>query len=521
MYHKKNQKKETIRFGIRMRMTAGLLAVFLASGAFLYWMTDRQLEKSREDQIIRQMQSIRENTEIYVRQLLMLNDANNDEESFNSLAETVVQEMYSAAGRYELAVYSREGELLAGNDRKNHSGSQEKLAADLSEAVNGNSALTFIYSEEDGLEVWFSMPVIVAEKNIGIIRYYMDYTELWQQGEEMKKIIIRITAAIFISAFFLIFLLLNGIIKSIRHLARVSRQMSLDLEKDEVNMDLLKGLVSSVRRDEVGDLSREYGAMLNKVQQYIQRTKDDQDQILKLLNSRQKFYNSVTHELKTPLTTIQGYAQLIEESNGKDKELVEKGIGHILHESTRLHRMVVQLLKMADRTRQQKMEKIDAGSIVRSVSEAMEIKASRYGFHIFLKMQEGLFVRGREDQLRQVFINLIDNAVKYGEEGTEIRILGEHCPKGQIRFSVLNKGKQIGQEELKHIFEPFYRVDKEYSREQGSAGLGLAICKKIMEEHDGVLWAENRLEGQIAFSMLLPAWEGQSETGNIQKGEGL
>ena len=264
MYHKKSWEKRTIRFGIRMQMTAGLLAVFLVSGIFLYWMTDRQLTGSREEQIIRELQSVRENTEIYVRQLLILNDANNDQESFNNLAETIVQEMYGSSGRYELAAYSEDGELLAYNYRKNHSDDQEGGTAELQEAVNGNTAFTLVYSEEGTLEVWFAMPVIVAEKNVGIIRYCMDYTELWRQGEQMKEIIIRVAIAIFAAAFFLIFLLLNRIIKPIQRLTKVSRQMSQDLEQDEVNTELLAGLADSARRDEVGELSRDYRGSISR-----------------------------------------------------------------------------------------------------------------------------------------------------------------------------------------------------------------------------------------------------------------
>ena len=149
---------------------------------------------------------------------------------------------------------------------------------------------------------------------------------------------------------------------------------------------------------------------------------------------------------------------------------------------------------------------IDMGNLLRSVSEAMEIKANRYGAYIRLKLEQNLYVWGQEERLRQVFINLIDNAVKYGEEGTEIRISGGRR-KGHVLFSVSNKGQQMSQEELKHIFEPFYRADKEASREQGSAGLGLSICQKIMREHKGVIWAENRPEGRIGFFLLFPAFE--------------
>lgn len=521
MYHKNPQKKGTFRFGIRMQMTAGLLAVFLISGVFLYLITDRQLEKSREEQIIRELQAIRENTEIYVRQLLIMNDANNDEQSFKNLAETIVTEMYGTSGRYELSAYSQDGEILAYNYRKNRSEDDMGGAGELREALNGNTAFTLVYSEDGSLEVWFAMPVIVAERNVGIIRYCMDYTELWKQGEQMKGIIIRVSAVVFAAAFFLIFLLLNRILGPVQRLSRVSRQMSLDLEQDQVNTELLAGLAASARRDEVGELSRDYSVMLNKIGQYIQKMQEDRDQILKLLNSRQEFYNNVTHELKTPLTTIQGYAQLIEADQGRDGELVEKGVGHILHESTRLHRMVIQLLEMADRAKREEKKEIDMGALVRSVSEAMEIKANRYGDHIRLKLEPELKVCGQEERLRQVFINLIDNAVKYGEEGTEIRISGGYR-KGRLVFSVSNQGRegrQMSQEELKRIFDPFYRADKEYSREQGSAGLGLSICQKIMREHRGMIWAENRPGGRVGFFLLFPVAEAKKDEGGRKEDE--
>jgi len=488
-----------------MQMTAGLLAVFLVSGMFLYWMADRQIEKSQEEQITRELETIRENTEVYVRQLLILNGANNDKESFEALAESIVQEFYSS-GRYEMAVYSTEGELLADRFGKSN---EEKLkksgqTQDLEEALNGNTAFTMVYPDEDTLEVWFSMPVIVEGKNIGLLRYHMDYTEIWQQGKQMENTILRTAAVVFAAAFFLIFLLLNRMLRPIQRLSKVSRQMTRDLEQNQVNTDLLAGLADSRRKDEIGELSRDYSTMLYKTGEYIQKMEDDKDQILSLLNSRQEFYNNVTHELKTPLTTIQGYAQLMEADGGRDPKLSEKGISHILHESTRLHRMVIQLLEMADREKQEEPVPVDMGRLIRSVAEAMEIKANRYGNHIRLSLEPDLSVWGQEERLRQVFINLIDNAVKYGEAGTEIRICGCRKEKGQLLFSVTNKGKPMTEEELRHIFEPFYRADKEFSREQGSAGLGLPICRKIMREHKGIIWAENRPEEDVSFFLLFP-----------------
>ncbi len=179
--------------------------------------------------------------------------------------------------------------------------------------------------------------------------------------------------------------------------------------------------------------------------------------------------------------------------------------------STWRHQMVGLLLEMADRNAAVAFQKVDMNELICSVAESMEIKANRYGCHIRVTLEEGLLVLGVKERLRQVLINLLDNAVKYGETDSCIRVLGHRCSRG-ILFCVENRTvKELSPEELQQIFEPFYRADKEYSREQGSAGLGLSICRKIMEEHGGRIWAEKGTEGQACFVFCFLKWRNNDE----------
>ena len=508
--------KGGIWFGLRAQTLCGLLAIFALSALILSWMASRQLAANREEQIARELSVIRENTEVYVRQLLILNEANNDEESFRSLAEDIALEL-EGSGTELLAVCSRKGEMLAGSLQ---SGSSEGMSwehlwargRDLAEAVDGNAAFTLVYGEEGVLTVLFSMPVSVEGKTMGIIRSAMDYSALWQQGRQMERTILRAAAIVFLAAFFLIALFLNRALKPVGRLAKVSRQMTLDLRQEQINTELLADLADSGRRDEIGELSRDFSAMLSQTGRYISRVQEDRDHIRALMESRQEFYNNVTHELKTPLTTIQGYAQLIEADGGEDPELLTKGIGHILHESTRLHRMVLELLEMADKGMAEEPVSVDMNRLIRSVAEAMEIKANRYGCSIKLRLEENLRVSGVEERLRQIFINLLDNAVKYGETGERIRVMGQRRREG-VWFCVENKADRAFEAaELESVFEPFYRKDKEYSREQGSAGLGLSICRKIVTEHGGRIWAENAPDSRVRFCVFFPEKEDQDES---------
>ncbi len=312
------RKKEEIRFGIRAKMMTGLLLIFLVSGLILYWICAGLLEQNREIQISRELQTIRENTEIYVRQSLILNDANNDEKSFWTLAPEMAEELKST-GMDALAVYANDGTLLAGEVEGFEKLSREQ---DLLKALNGEAAFTMTYPKGEQLEVFFSMPVNVVGNMVGIIRCRLNYTTLWQQGQQMEENILKTAGLVFAAAFVLIAVFLNRILIPVGKLTKVSRQMTQELEKNRINTELLSGLTNSERKDEIGELFRNYSVMLHRTGQYIGKIQDDRDRISELLESRQEFYNNVTHELKTPLTTIQGYAQLLEADGGKDQELL-------------------------------------------------------------------------------------------------------------------------------------------------------------------------------------------------------
>ena len=152
------------------------------------------------------------------------------------------------------------------------------------------------------------------------------------------------------------------------------------------------------------------------------------------------------------------------------------------------------------------MEKrtVDLAQTGISVAQALDIKAKRYEMWIETQLPEPLPVWGVADRLRQVLINLVDNAIKYGESRTPILLKGTVI-KGYVVLAVRNRGKGLNPEEQERIFEPFYRVDKTYSREQGSSGLGLSICRKIMEEHEGKIYVRSSPGAHTVFYIRLKA----------------
>lgn len=486
-----------------------ILGLFLAGSGILYSGIHAKLWQSLEAQLIRELQGRQENTLIYIRQLLMLHGANNDEEGYQQIAEDIVSELRILGGQ-GLSVLDIKGQYLTGNRQIQ----EEQAGTDLSEAIQGNAAFTMTYPDADTMLVYFSMPVTIEDRTIGIIRYRMDTSRLYLQIKQNEHLVYQITAVVYALIFLLLAFFINRLLVPIGKLTEITRQVVRDLPKEQVDMQMLAQLADSGRRDEVGELSRNFSVMLETIGSQFKKMQADKEQIISLLGSRQEFYNNMTHELKTPLTTIQGYAQLLEADHGADEQLNRQGLRQILQESTRMHQMVLQLLEMSDKGIYMEMHPVELTSIAKSVAEALEIKAERYEMRIETDLPEPLWTSGVEERLRQVLVNLVDNAIKYGNSHSSILLSGSRR-KGYVWLFVRNYGKGLAPEEQSRIFEPFYRVDKTYSREQGSSGLGLSICKKIMEEHDGIIGVKSKPDVQTIFYIRLK--EGQEETHAISK----
>ena len=501
MFH----KKELYHFGLWRQMAAVLLAVFVAGGCLLYGGIQMQLYRNQEEQIAQNLQNIQETTEIYVRQLLMLNHANNDTKSYEAIAGDIVRELHvlSTSG---LSVLDPEGTYLDGTMQLLEQGPTE----DLTQAINGKAAFTMTYPSADTMLVYFSMPVRIEEKTIGIIRYQMDTSALYLQGKHTQYLVCQMAASVFVVIFLLLAFLMSRVLSPVQKLTRISGQVVQDLTTQQVNMKTFAQLADSRRQDEIGEWSRNFSVMLERISTQFQNMQEDKERIVRLLGSRQEFYNNMTHELKTPLTTIQGYAQLMEADQGADPGLTRQGLHQILQESTRMHQMVLQLLEMSDQSDYMEPYPVNLSQVSENVAQALRIKAKRYEMQIETDFTEDLWVQGIGERLRQVLVNLVDNAIKYGDSRTTISVRG-YKEGGDILLSVCNFGKGLCTEEQERIFEPFYRVDKNYSRERGSSGLGLSICKKIMEEQKGSIAVQSVPGQQTTFTIRLRALEEKYE----------
>jgi two-component system phosphate regulon sensor histidine kinase PhoR len=225
--------------------------------------------------------------------------------------------------------------------------------------------------------------------------------------------------------------------------------------------------------------------------------------IKRLENMRSQFVTNVTHELKTPLTSIKGFAETLKYV--EDKETREKFLNIINDEAERLSRLISDILTLSqiEQIRDSKDELIDVASIISQVvmlvknsAEVKDIKISTAGMGI-------VGLHGDADLLKQMIINLVDNAVKYSGEGSEV-VISTHMENSRAVISVSDNGAGIPKEHMDRLFERFYRVDAARSREQGGTGLGLAIVKHIALSFKGTVEVDSEIGHGSKFTVMLP-----------------
>jgi len=214
---------------------------------------------------------------------------------------------------------------------------------------------------------------------------------------------------------------------------------------------------------------------------------------------------NVSHELKTPLTSVQGFSQAILDGTAAGPEAVGRAARIIHDEAERMRRMVDELLDLArfDAGQvQMAREPVDLGPLLARCVERLAPQAEEAGDELSLSAQEGLLVTGDPDWLTQVFVNLLDNAIRH-TSGGRVEVVARRAD-GWIEVAVTDTGEGIPPDDLPRIFERFYRADKA-RRHKGGVGLGLPIAREVVRLHGGEITAESVVGLGSRFTVRLPA----------------
>lgn len=222
---------------------------------------------------------------------------------------------------------------------------------------------------------------------------------------------------------------------------------------------------------------------------------------------RRQFVGNVAHELKTPIFNIQGYIDTLLDGAIDDTEINRKFLNRANKSVTRMIHIVEdldQITKLEGGKIELDLEPVDIVEVILDLCEQLELKAKKRRVNLNVSQtQKGRYiVQADAEKIKQVLVNLIDNAIKYGKEEGEV-ILRTYDMDQNILIEIADDGSGIPQKHLNKIFDRFYRVDKSRDREKGGSGLGLSIVKHIIEAHNQVVNVRSTVGEGTTFSFTL------------------
>jgi len=224
-------------------------------------------------------------------------------------------------------------------------------------------------------------------------------------------------------------------------------------------------------------------------------------------NYRKEFMGNVSHELKTPLFTVQGYILTLLDGALKDKSVRKKYLKRASKGVDRLIYIVNDLdmiTKLETGDLHLYEEDFNIIEVVENVFELLEMKSQKREISLsFDKKYPPILVKADKERIQQVLTNLIVNSIKYGKQGGTTEVSLENLPSDKLLVRITDNGEGIDSEHLNRLFERFYRVDKSGSRQEGGSGLGLSIVKHIIEAHDEKIYVESDFGVGSEFSFTL------------------
>lgn len=227
---------------------------------------------------------------------------------------------------------------------------------------------------------------------------------------------------------------------------------------------------------------------------------------------RVDFVANASHELKTPLASVSGFIETLQGPARDDEEARERFLAIMAEQTNRMKRLISDLLSLSRielREHQPPKGTVDVRQLVKDVVDAVTPIAQRDGVAVSVALPDNLpKIRGDWDELHQVVLNLVDNAVKYGRTGKKVEITGElvsETEQTMVTLSVRDYGPGISRQHIPRLTERFYRIDAATSRERGGTGLGLAIVKHILNRHGGEMVVESDLGHGTKFTISLPS----------------
>lgn len=459
---------------IRYKFITGLIFILILSMVVMNMSITRVLKSNMENNINIFLKQVMNSSHEYIKYTLVTASSKDKKQS---LVEEGKYIMKHISLNYECKSDIRDVnyELIEGNIPEEF----ESIIKNSNKMATDGKAIVDLKYKHNGVNAILTYPIYIDNEYVGAINIVKNYDSEYKSYKKTINIINIIEAGIFIVIFIFLFLRTNKITEPITKLTDAAKKLGYG----DYNISIVGN-----GKDEVAILAREFINMRDKIKEQIETIESEKRKVFKLEEGRKEFFNSVTHELKTPLTAISGYAELLLTGMVQDEDFNKRAIERIHSESDRLHKLVLDLIDVSKGMYviDEKFKDIHMKELIIQSCNDMDIKAKKYSLEIIQDVSEGI-VKAQQDRIRQVIINVIDNAIKYSDGGNKIYINSNILDNKYI-IEVINSGNEIPEEIFNNIFEPFVK-SKDGNRE--SRGLGLYLCNEIIKEHDGEITIEN------------------------------
>ncbi|MFC4324247.1 sensor histidine kinase [Litchfieldia salsa] len=389
----------------------------------------------------------------------------------------------------EIIIVNEQGTVVANSGLPSLPKGLEIQEDELSRFINNSVVQNELYDEQtDKRYLSVGKPIILDDQFIGGIFVLASVEEMYQSIDMItNSIILAGTGAIFLAIGFTFI---------------VSRKLSNPLlEMEKATRKIAKGdlntRVSVASKDEIGSLSNAINDLAFELQRYR--------------SSRREFFANISHELRTPITYLEGYANVIENKLYKTEEEKNKYLQIIQQEAKRMSSLVndlFELSKLEEGRLSLQFEEIDLIEVVENAVSKTKIKAEQKGLTIgFSPTYQIPSIYADGLRMEQILINLIENAIRYTKQGSIMISLSSDNDK--VIVSIEDTGIGIPSDDIPYLFERFYRVEKSRSREHGGTGLGLAIVKQLVARQHGSIQVKSEVGKGTCFELTFPIYKGE------------
>lgn len=375
-------------------------------------------------------------------------------------------------------------------DSSDNEGNRDKYAlfSEVTAALGGNSVFYYNFSS-DATKSRAAIPITYRGKIIGAVYIYEYSSEEAELINSLRINLGTISVGVFAAAILLAVLFSRFISRRLRSVVGAIKNVAAEKYNYRITV---RG------SDEIDELATEFNALADR----LQKTEE----------LRQRFVSDASHELKTPLAGIRLLSDSITQNQDIPPELLREFVQDIGLEAERLSRITEKLLSLTrlDVKREEKLGGVDIAAVIRDAMKMLKTLGAEKQVSIECELSDGCVIWANSDDIHEVAFNLIENAIKYNVKNGSVRVL-LYAKDNRANLIIDDTGIGIPEEDMPHIFDRFYRVDKARNNDVGGSGLGLAIVKDTVEKHAGKVTVSRRESGGTRFTVSFPLYEGQAE----------